>query len=62
MDGMMWYKLCPQCGNYMKKNDPQETGMCCSCGWEEYAPPFFCELVNKYCTFAPAENALKLDD
>jgi len=49
MDGM-WYKHCPDCGNYVKKSDPLESGMCCACGWEEYAPPYYCEVRHRYCT------------
>ncbi len=48
MDGI-WYKKCPQCGNYIRKIDPQEACMCCACGWEEYCASFFCEIYNKYC-------------
>lgn len=35
MDGM-WYKRCPHCGNYVKKHEPQESALCCVCGWKEY--------------------------
>lgn len=59
MDGM-WYKRCPQCGNYMKKQDPQESAMCCACGWEEYIKSFFCAIGNDFCTRLTAEGALAL--
>lgn len=49
MDGM-WYKHCPDCGNYLKKTDPQEAGMCYACGWEEYDPPYYCEVRHCFCT------------
>jgi len=51
-----WYKLCPRCNNYVKKNDPQETGVCNVCGWEEYAAPYYCEVFNRYCNiFRPVD-------
>ncbi len=52
----IWYKCCPQCRNYIKKNDPQEAASCCSCGWEEYAVTFYCAVANKYCEFLCQEN------
>ena len=27
---------CPHCGNYVKKQEPQISALCCVCGWEEY--------------------------
>jgi len=45
----MWFKRCPQCGNYMKKREPQDSGMCCACGWEEYVASFYCDAVNGFC-------------
>jgi hypothetical protein len=48
MDGM-WYKHCPKCGNYVKKIDPQESGMCNSCGWQEYVIVYYCEIRGRYC-------------
>ena len=59
MDGM-WYKLCPQCRNYIKKTSPQDSGICCACGWEEYPVTHFCEIVDKYCEFYPSEPGDKL--
>jgi anaerobic ribonucleoside-triphosphate reductase len=56
MEGI-WCKQCPRCGNYLKKTDPQEAGMCCACGWEEYVPAFFCEIVNRYCSMITETNA-----
>ncbi len=55
MDGI-WFKRCPHCGNYMKKTDPEESCMCCACGWQERQERgvlYFCELTNKYCDLAP---------
>jgi len=52
----MWFKRCPQCGNYMKKTAPQESGMCCACGWEEYVVAFYCEVVNRYCSHLSQDN------
>ena len=49
-----WCKRCPQCGNYMMKADPSESGMCCACGWEEYTHDVYCDVVNKNCPFFPA--------
>jgi len=48
MDGM-WYKHCPKCGNYVKKVDPQDSGMCCACGWVEYVVTYYCELRHRFC-------------
>jgi anaerobic ribonucleoside-triphosphate reductase len=45
----MWFKRCPQCGTYMKKTEPQESSMCCACGWQEYVGEFYCEVVDGYC-------------
>jgi anaerobic ribonucleoside-triphosphate reductase len=45
----MWFKRCPQCGTYMKKLEPQESAMCCACGWEEYVGTFYCDVVDRYC-------------
>jgi uncharacterized C2H2 Zn-finger protein len=56
MDGM-WYKRCPRCGNYIKKRDPQESGVCCACGWEEYINSIYCEATRNYCTLLSAEGA-----
>jgi len=46
----VWIKRCPRCGNYIRKATPQESGMCCACGWEEYIVLFYCEVVNRYCS------------
>jgi hypothetical protein len=48
MNGM-WYKHCPKCGNYVKKTDPQESGVCYACGWVEYVAVFYCEVRHRYC-------------
>jgi hypothetical protein len=37
----------------MKKTDPEESGMCCACGWLEQGTPYFCELANTFCHLAP---------
>jgi hypothetical protein len=51
----MWFKRCPQCGNYAEKSDPQECAKC-TCGWVEYvAASFYCEIANRYCTFLGME-------
>lgn len=57
----MWYKHCPQCGNYIKKSDLQESGMCCTCGWEEYVSLLYCEVVHKYCTYLTTEHQREVD-
>jgi hypothetical protein len=57
----MWFKRCPQCGTYMKKLDPQESGMCCACGWEEYTGAFYCEVVNSYCTRLARNDKPEMD-
>ncbi len=49
MDGM-WFKHCPKCGHYVKKVDPQESAMCCACGWQEYVIPYYCDFRHRYCT------------
>jgi hypothetical protein len=59
MDGV-WYKLCPQCKNYIKKTEPQDSAMCCACGWEEYPVTFFCEVVNRYCMFYPTDHGERM--
>jgi hypothetical protein len=46
----MWYKLCPNCSNYLKKADPLESGMCCACGWEEYVTAYYCEVLHRFCS------------
>jgi hypothetical protein len=56
MDGI-WFKRCAQCGNYLKKAAPQESGICCACGWTEYAPPYFCDIIENYCDFCSSEEA-----
>jgi anaerobic ribonucleoside-triphosphate reductase len=56
----MWFKRCPQCGTYMKKVEPQESGMCCACGWEEYVGAFYCEVVDKYCTHLSQDYSLEV--
>ena len=48
MEGM-WFKHCPRCLNYLKKSDPQESAMCCACGWAEYERTFYCEILNQFC-------------
>jgi hypothetical protein len=59
MDGV-WYKLCPQCRNYIKKAEPQDSGKCRACGWEEYSGMYFCEIADKYCMFYPPDLKDKL--
>ena len=59
MEGM-WFKQCPLCRNYLKKKDPQEAGMCCACGWEEYASAFFCDIVGQYCLGANEKDIQKM--
>ncbi len=59
MDGI-WYKLCPKCRNYIKKVDPQDSGICCACGWEEHPVMYFCEIADKYCAFSPSARGDKL--
>ncbi len=49
MDDVWYFKHCPQCGNYLKKLDPQESGMCCCCGWKEYIVGYYCEFRRRYC-------------
>ncbi len=51
----VWLKKCPRCGNYMMKTDPQETCMCCACGWQENNGHFFCEVINDYCDHCDLE-------
>jgi hypothetical protein len=46
----MWFKRCPQCGNYTKKAEPLEYAKCAACGWEESIIVFYCEVINGYCT------------
>ena len=58
----MWYKLCPQCRNYMKKADPQESSTCCACGWEEYIPPYYCEFVHTFCAHLSANGVKKASE
>ncbi len=50
MDNVWFFKHCPQCGNYLKKRDPQESAMCCSCGWQEYVVAFYCEFRGRFCS------------
>jgi hypothetical protein len=57
----MWFKRCPQCGTYIKKIDPQESAMCCACGWEEYVGVFYCDVVHTYCTHLDQDDRLALD-
>lgn len=40
MDGI-WIRRCPQCGNYIRKIDPQEAGICLICGWKEQEAAVF---------------------
>ncbi len=54
MEGL-WYKLCPHCGNYVSKEDPLAFAICCSCGWEEHHPDYFCETANRYCRMASVD-------
>ncbi len=49
MDTIWYFKHCPQCGNYLKKLDPQESGMCCCCGWQEYVAGYYCEFRRRFC-------------
>ena len=54
----MWFKRCPQCGNYAEKSDPQECAKCGTCGWVEYvAASFYCEIANRFCTLLGQETS-----
>ncbi len=53
MDTIWFFKHCPRCGNYLKKLDPQESAMCCSCGWQEYVAPYYCEFRRRFCSEEP---------
>ena len=33
----------------MKKTDPEESCMCCACGWQEKTGPVYCEHIHNYC-------------
>lgn len=55
MDGM-WFKRCARCGCYLKKTDPQESGMCCACGWSEYPEQYFCDVIDNYCKSCTAAD------
>jgi len=57
----LWFKRCPRCGTYMKKSDPQESAMCCACGWEEYRGAFYCDIVHNYCARLAQEDTLGAD-
>jgi len=55
-----WWKRCPQCGNYIMKDDPRESAMCCACGWEEYRHGAYCDVVNQHCPYYSASHVLTL--
>jgi len=57
----MWFKRCPQCGTYMKKLDPQDSSMCCACGWEEYVGAFYCDVVNRFCRHLSEDYRPRID-
>jgi predicted RNA-binding Zn-ribbon protein involved in translation (DUF1610 family) len=48
----MWHLHCPQCGEYIKKSDPQKSWACVHCGWQEPNVTYFCDYVHKYCPFS----------
>ena len=45
----IWFIKCPRCKNYMKKTDPEESCMCCACGWQEQTGQVFCEHIHNFC-------------
>jgi hypothetical protein len=49
MDGI-WIKHCPMCGEYLQKAEPEETGRCAACGWQEYMIPYYCPFRHRFCS------------